>query len=367
MTKRKNPFPGVTRVEDRHGGIRFRYRSKGFTCYLPGPYGSVAFRAAYDDAVNGSKVSARGGSAQSGTFEWLIQNYIAGPRFKNLADSRRSSLRRELDWIRREIGDLPFARFAVRHVEALMGKKEGRPSAANAVKKNLSLLFNHAIRLELITHNPARLAERWKENPHGYHTWTDAEIDRFLAYHGKGTKARLAALLIMNTGAARKDLSRTGWQNVKGDRLIYNRSKTEVGGDYGIMPELAEELRNVPADQMLFFVHGRGKPYTVESFGSWFKDQCKAAGLPHCSIHGLRKGQATRMANEGSGELEIMAFLAHSTPKEGATYVKKASRAKLADMALSRVSGTKPEQDLSNHSQRLDKGGVQAIDIRGKK
>lgn len=366
MTTRKNPFPGVTRVRDRHGSVRFRYRKNGIDCYLPGPYGSVAFRAAYDAAEKGAKTSSKGGGAPSGTFEWLIQNYLSSAKFKNLSDSRRGSLRRELDWLRLHIGDLPVTMMRVKHVEALMGKKEGRPTAANTVKKNLSMLFNHAIRLELLTHNPARLAERWKENPHGYHTWTEAEIDAFLAFHGPGTKARLAALLILNTGAARKDLSRTGWQNVKGDRLVYNRSKTDVGGDYQIMPELAEELRNVPADQMLFFVHGRGKPYTVESFGNWFKDQCKAAGIPHCSIHGLRKGQATRMANEGATELEVMAFLAHSTPKEGATYTKKASRAKLADMALARVAGTKPEQNLSNPVERLDKTNPQPVAMKGK-
>jgi integrase len=26
---------------------------------------------------------------------------------------------------------------------------------------------------------------------------------------------------------------------------------------------------------------------------------CKKAGLPHCSIHGLRKAAATRLANAG--------------------------------------------------------------------
>ena len=36
MTRRKNPFPGVTRIVDQHGKTRFRFRSKGFTCYLPG-------------------------------------------------------------------------------------------------------------------------------------------------------------------------------------------------------------------------------------------------------------------------------------------------------------------------------------------
>ena len=48
------------------------------------------------------------------------------------------------------------------------------------------------------------------------------------------------------------------------------------------------------------------------SVGNWFHDQCVAAGLPHCSSHGLRKSGATRLGNAGGTELEIMAFLGHA-------------------------------------------------------
>lgn len=47
MTRRRNPFPGVTRVTNRHGKVRWRFRRGGFTCYLPGPYASAEWRAAY--------------------------------------------------------------------------------------------------------------------------------------------------------------------------------------------------------------------------------------------------------------------------------------------------------------------------------
>ena len=112
-----------------------------------------------------------------------------------------------------------------------MGKKTG-PTAANTVKKNLSMLLNFAIKLELgVTFNPARYADRIKVNPDGYHTWTEAEIDRFLNHHGEGTKARVACLLTLNTGASRQDLSRMGWQNVTDERIAYRRGKTHVGAD----------------------------------------------------------------------------------------------------------------------------------------
>jgi integrase len=369
MTGRKKPFPGVTRVVDRHGKVRWRFRRKGRAdLYLPGAYGSAEFRAAYEAALQGAKVPAPQASAPYGTLSWLIEQYLGSPKHLNLSDVRRASIRRELDWLRKEAGKYQIGALAARHVEALMGRKAG-PTAANAVKKNLSMLFNFAIKHELAgqRYNPARHADRRKENPDGYHTWTGAEVAKFLAHHGPGTKARLAALLILNTGAARQDLVRLGWQNVKGDRISYRRQKTGVGGDYQILDDLAAELRNVPQDQLLFLTHGRGRPYQPETFGNWFRDQCRAAGLAHCSAHGLRKGLATMAADGGATELQIMALLAHSTPKEGATYVKKANRGKLADQGLARSAGQKHEQNVSNLLDRLDKPDPQPTEKSAKK
>lgn len=89
-------------------------------------------------------------------------------------------------------------------------------------------------------------------------------------------------------------------------------------------------LRHVPADRMLFITRPNGAPYKAKSFGRWFKERCKEAGLPHCSPHGLRNGQAPQIAEEGGTELEVMSFLVHATPAEGATYTKRAGRTKLA-------------------------------------
>lgn len=366
---RKNPFPGVTRAPDRHGKARWRLRRivKGqrIDTYLPGPYGSAEFRAAYEAALEGIRIEVP--RAKVGTLGWLVEHYLGSIRFKNLSDSRKRSLRGELDWLRREAGPLPFARFEVAHVEALMGRKTG-PTAANTVKKNLSALFNYAIKngFQGMQHNPARHADRMKENPDGYHTMTDAEIDRYLATHGAGTKARLALLLILNTGAARQDVCRLGWQNVSDSRIAYRRGKTQIGGNYPILPELAAELASVPTDQMLFLTHTGGRPYTVESFGGWFKDQAKAAGLPHCSAHSVRKAGATRLANAGATPDEIRAYLAHKTNKEGATYTGKADRARLADSGLAKLMETKTGTNVTNLENRLGKHPAQASGKKGK-
>jgi integrase len=350
---RKNPFPGVTRAPDRHGKVRWRFRRKkgNIDTYLSGAYGSAEFRAGYEAAISGSKVGVSDPRAPSATMAWLIESYLRSPRHKNKADSTRRVLRLELDWLRDVAGKYPFASFRAKHVEAVMAQKDG-PAAQNKARKNFSMLFNYAIKQELLTFNPARAADRRTEKTDGFHTWTAAEMTKFLTFYPSGTKERLVFLLAHNTGAARADLAAMTKGHIRNGRISYRRGKTKIAGTYGVSAELATEIALIPDKQFVLIAHGKNHlAYNPASLGNWFHDRCMAANLPHCSLHGIRKGQATAMANGGGSEFEVMAYLAHATPKEGATYTKNAQRDKLADSGLAR---TKSAQELSNQPEKLD-------------
>lgn len=350
MTRRKNPYPGV-RKNIVKGRIYWKFERGDFRCNIPGPFGSAEFKAAYEAALIGSKAPRL--TAQPDTVEWLIEQYLGSLKFKNLSESRKRSIRGELDWLRDLAGRYAFARLGVQHVEAMMSKKSG-PVAANTVKKNLSMLFNFASKkLGYTGPNPARFAERVKTNPDGYHTWTGAEIDRFLDRHGPGTKARLVLLLALNTGMARQDLCRVGWQNVTirdgVQRIAYRRGKTSVAADMPVMENLAVELANVPTDRLLFIVQDdRAVGYKPETLGNWFRDRCAEAGVPG-SLHGLRKAGATRLADATASEWEVAAFLAHSDTKQAAVYTKRANRSKLADSGFAKLG------NVSNYPTKLDR------------
>ena len=342
MKNRKNPFPNVTRTVDRHNKVRWRYRSKGFSTYLVGSYGSAEFRASYEQAINNKSTTKEYNVLAYGTLHWLIEQYLRSPKHLSKSTSTKKVLLRELDWLRKEAGDLPLSEFRARHIEALMSRKSG-PAAANKVRKNLSMLFTFAIKQEVdgVTNNPTKAADRKRESSEGFHTWTNDEMKRFLATHPAGSKARLVFRIAENTGAARSDICKMTWENIKGDRIFYKRGKTEVGGGYIIQNELATELAKLDPNIPYLVSHSGGLPYKPETFGNWFKAQCMKAGLEHCSLHGIRKGQATAIADSGGSEFEVMAFLAHASPKEAATYTRKANRNKLADSGLSRLARAK--------------------------
>lgn len=183
MSRRKGKKYPYVRKNIVKGRIYWRFEKGDFRTNIPGPFGSSDFEAAYEAALEHVKLPKM--RAKTDTIGWLIEQFLSSDRYKY-----SSPIRKEFDWLREQAGDLPFARMKVRHVEALMAKKDG-PAAANTVKKNLSMLYNFAAKKhDYDGANPAKLADRAKESRSGYHTWTEAEVARFLmrpraAHQGK--------------------------------------------------------------------------------------------------------------------------------------------------------------------------------------
>lgn len=335
----KNPFPGVSRHVDRHGKVRWRIRKKGIPlAYLPGNYGSAEFRTAYEAAIVGEKRPAENsGRHVHGTFNWLIEEYRRSPTWLKLAPISRRNLLNELERFRTEHGEKSVAGLKIEHVEALVAKKAATPAAANRLLKLLRRLCRFAIKRRLIGVDPTMGVDRFAENPDGFHTWTDKEIAVFEQHHGIESKAVLALRLMLNTGAARQDVCRMGWQNVRGNRIAYRRGKTGGDVDLPILPELRAVLDRIDRGRMLFVTHGQDRAYKSETFGNWFHERCLEAGLGHCTPHGLRKAGATRLADAGATEFEVMAFLGHKSPVEARTYTKKANRRTLGDSGMAKL------------------------------
>ncbi len=344
MKRKNNPFPGVAVVRDRHGQRRFRLRrrvkGRQINCYLPGSYGSAEFRTAYEAAHEGAHDSRS--RAKPGTFGFLIEQKLASPPFRDLSPATQRQMRYRFDWIKSVIGAGRYADTKARHVEALMAKKSGA-TAANWVKKDLTQLFTFAVKhFGLKGENPAKLADSRKVKSSGFHTWAETEIEQFRNHFPTGTKPRLAFEIFLNTGAARQDAAALTRANIRGARIAYRRGKTGQLVDLPIMPELARELSNIPATQLVLLMQRiEGKPYTPARLGISFKQWCVDAHLPdRCSAHGLRKAGARRLAEAGATEFEVMSFLGHSTAKEASRYTAAANRSSMADTGLAKLKLT---------------------------
>ena len=78
-----------------------------------------------------------------------------------------------------------------------------------------------------------------------------------------------------------------------------------------------------------------GQPWVKESFGNWFTEVCRKAGCPG-SAHGLRKAGATRAAERGATERQLMAIFGWASPRMAAIYTRTADRKRLAKDAARR-------------------------------
>ena len=103
-----------------------------------------------------------------------------------------------------------------------------------------------------------------------------------------------------------------------------------------------------PSGHLTFLVSKYGSPFSTDGIVSWMRKQCNAAGLPHCSAHGLRKAMARRLAESGASEKYIMSVTGHRTSREVMRHTAAADQERMAKVALSNlVSNQKRTDDKS--------------------
>jgi integrase len=149
------------------------------------------------------------------------------------------------------------------------------------------------------------------------------------------------------TGQRRSDLVRFGWGEVREDDegVLWigftqhkGRNRHPITLAIPIIPELQHYLADDRVGDTTFLMSEYGKPFTAAGVGNRFRKRWDAADLGHCSVHGLRKAAAARLAELGCSEFEIMAITGHQTSKEVTRYTKGASQKLRAASALARLT-----------------------------
>lgn len=331
---------------DRHGNVRVYYRKPGCAkLRLREEPGSTAFLEEYRRAVNGEFLSPKKSAAPSvrpgaDTLTWLIDRYFESAEFKSLNPSTQKTRRLILGHIADADGNKPYKLLETKHVRRMRDLKAEKPEAANGRVKALRAVFAWAVQLgvDLATHNPARDVPYIDSKSEGFHSWTDAEVAQFEDRHPVGTKARLAMALLLYSSQRRSDVVLFGPEHVHNGWLHFtqqkNRERKPIYLEIPIVPELQAILDATELGEETFLTNAYGRPFTVESFGNWFRDRCNEAGLKHCTAHGLRKAAARRLAENDRSSHQIMAITGHRTLKEVDRYTRAANQRKLAGQAF---------------------------------
>src|SRR5262249_55517306 len=300
--------------------------------------------------------------ARPGTMTALALSYFASPRFRGMRVSSQKIYRGMVEKFCREHGDKRVALLGREHIVRLMAGHADQPNVANALRRVLRAMMQHAIDINLRRDDPTRDVQAIRVKSIGHHSWTDSEIALFERHHPVGSRPRLALALLIYTGQRRGDVIRMGPQHVRDGALHVRQEKTGVELAIPIHPELAAVIAARPSGHLTFLTTRFGRPFEGSGFSHWFRDACDQAGLPHCSSHGLRKAAARRLAEAGCTAHEIGARPGHASLAELVRYTRAADQRRLAEaaMAKTRKSSGKPGAKFANR-------GENALKIKGQK
>jgi integrase len=332
MPRRLPPF--VLRERTRHGkAVYYFRRGKGPRTRLP-DLGAPDFEEAYQAALAGR---ARHRERETGgTLAWLIVRYKQSAHFASLKTSTRKRRDAIMQSVAKAAGDIPFKAVTKRHI------MEGidRRTASSGIQFLIAMtqLYKWAMSVELVEVNPCSGVQRPQFRSEGHHVWNVDEVGRFREKWQVGTRERLACDLLLFTGLRRSDVFRIGRQHVAGNVLSLRTEKTGKPVHIPIWSELRASIDATPTGDLAFLTTSAGKPFTsANSFGIWFAQACKEAGVPG-RAHGLRKAGATIAADSGASAHELMAMFGWSRLAMAETYTKQANEKRLASSASERIA-----------------------------
>lgn len=358
----KTSLPANVRpVKDRHGKTRYRFRRKGWpSAYLQGEPGTAEFHRSYAEIIEGGPRSAAAVSPKAAqiaprSLDDAFRRHKNSPRWHGKAAStqrvQRLVLERFFDRIDakgRRFGARPVSRVTIAWLDRLLGEMHETPGAANNLRKFLTGVMDEAVRAGWRPDNPVRMSTKYASGK-GFHDWTDAEIEQYRATHPLGTMARLTLELALNTAARRCNVNKIERDHLRDGRIFVAHAKGNSETSVRILATTQAAIDALPAQPIRFLVTSQfGKPFSDAGMGNRMRKWCDTAGLPQCSMHGLRKAMARQLAESGATDAEGMAVTGHRKASTFAYYRQAANQSQLADRAMSNLEARADVQPSKN-------------------
>lgn len=362
MTRRSWLPDGVTEYKDRHGKPRYRFRKTGYEPHhFKSQPGTEDFRAEYAAALEAKTVKSiiTAKPIIKGSIDDLCIRYYQSPGWKKMAANSQATYRGIIERFRdrkkasgKRYGDLPAASITTAHIDDLLGSMSETPAAANNLRKVLKRLFRIAVKAGIRQDNPVAETDTYKPGK-GFHTWTEDEIAQYRARWPVGTMARAALEIALNTAARRCNVATLRRDQLIDGKFHIAHAKGNNPAIIECLSETREAIEALPVAGMEYFLlTSFGKPYSVAGFGNKVREWCDKAGLPHCSLHGLRKAMSRRLAESGATDAEGRAITGH---KKNATFIYYAAMANSEILSSSALANLK-NRGLANR----DKGDENA-------
>jgi len=312
-------------------------RGKGLRVRIHGEYGSAEFTQNYLAALNGVTSQSKPVAA-NGTLGWLIACYKESSAWARLSPYTQGQRSATYKAVIARAGDAQLSDITAKTIRRGIEARAKTPFAANDFLKAMRAVFSWAKRAQHVETDPTEGIKSFPQKTEGFHVWTEEEIARFESRWAVGTRERLALAVLLFTGLRRGDAASLGRQHIRDGVLTFRTTKTGQQVTIPVLPELAKIIDATPTGSLALIATPDGRPMTAHSFGHFFQDACKAAGVPG-RAHGLRKACATRFAEHGCTEEELKGWFGWSDGRMASVYTRKANRGKLAIEAARKLKG----------------------------
>jgi integrase len=346
MPPRLPPF--LHREITRHGRpVWYFRRGKGPRIRMPGICGSVEFLAAYDNAMEGGRAKTR--KSPAGSFAWALSLYRQSQTWGTLSPATRRLRDNIFAKIVATHGETPLRAWKRGDIAAGRDKRAATPAAARHFVEALRGLFRWLLESGLVASDPTEGVIVMKPKTEGFAPWTPEDEAAFCARWPLGTRERIAFAVLRETGLRRGDAAKLGRPHLKDGVIRIATEKTGERVAIAVSAALAEAIAAGPIGELTFIAGEAGRPMTKESFGNWFREAVRAAGVTK-SPHGLRKAAATADALAGWTDAELDAKFGWTGRRMASLYTRAASREKLSLAAAKR---TEREQEVPHPTGKL--------------
>lgn len=256
---------------------------------LRGEPGTPEFMQSYNEAVESRR------APEPSRFKSVIVSYKAGRDFQKLADSTRAQWSRWLDRIVDYYGELRTAQFdRPERIRPIIRRWRNqwaeKPRTADYGMQVLSRVLSHAVEEGRIASNPCERIKNLYSNDRSEIIWTDADLKQLKGgAPNKPCSAEIwnAVELAAHTGLRLGDLIRLSWSHIGEDAIIFPTGKSR-GRREAVIPlyeGLNGVIERIPKRATTVLASSRGRPWTVDGFGSSFNDAKHAAGIAGRDLH----------------------------------------------------------------------------------
>jgi integrase len=251
---------------------------------------------------------------QTPTLADLIASYRSASRYTSLRARTRRDYDQVLDYLDGAIGQVAVASIKRPQVIAQMEANAFRTRFANYIQQVLSVVFEHAIDLGWLDHNPAKAVRKLKtpaERRAPHFPWTDSAIATFRA------RARPTARLIFELGIGSVqrpgDWPKFRWSDYDGEALRITQGKTGVSLRLPCTLELKQALDEAPRTGITILADEDGRPFSYFKTARIMREERTRLGLLDHDLHALRYRGVQELAWAGCTDDEIASFSGHAS------------------------------------------------------